>query len=147
MRALVDEAGVEEIAAHHAEQAVTEFLVVHEQLLGRVVEQLPDRAVDRFEPGHELVVRAERHVHRRQAGLFIRVQVVRRVEQRHDVREAVHGKPDQLFLASYLAVVAREATGPLTRAEPVHDHPREITGLQSLRPASAQSCCAHAAIP
>ena len=100
---------VEQVAAHHAEQAVAELLVVHEELLLRVVEQLDDRAVDGLEPGHELVVRAERNVHRREPGFVVRVEVVRRVEQRHDVREAVHRQPDQLFLAPHLAVIARES--------------------------------------
>ena len=72
---------------------------------------------------------------------------MRRVEQRHDVREAVHREPDQLFLAPHLAVVAREAARPLAGAEPVHDHPREVARLEPLRPPTAKSAGAHAAIP
>jgi hypothetical protein len=41
------------------------------------------------------------------------MEVVRRVEQRQDVREAVADEPDQLLLAPDLAVVAREATRAL----------------------------------
>src|SRR5262249_37190936 len=111
-------------------------------------EELADRGVDHFEPRDELVVRAERHVHRREAGLLVRVQVVRRVEQRDDVREPVHREPDQLLLPAHLAVVPREPARALPRAEPVHDHPREVAGLETLSPASPQTRGGrHAAIP
>ena len=58
----------------------------------------------------------------------------------------LHRQPDQLFLAPHLAVVAGEAAGPLARAEAVLDHPREVAGLQPLRPAPAQpagASCRH----
>ena len=92
-------------------------------------------------------MRAERHVHVREAGFVVRVQVVRRVEQRHDVREAVHDEPDQLFLAPHLAVIAGEAARALAGAEAILDHPREIARLEALGPPAAESAGAHAAIP
>ena len=72
-----------------------------------------------------LVVATERHVRVRDARFVVRVQVVRRVEQREDVGEAVADEPDQLFLAPDLAVVAGEAAGPLRRREAVLDDPAE----------------------
>ena len=48
-------------------------------------------------------------------------------------------EPDQLFLAPHLAVVARESTRPLARAEPVLDDPREVARLEALRPPPPQT--------
>ena len=97
-------------------------------------------------PRRELVVRTERHVHVRDAGFVVGVQVVRRVEQRDDVGEAVDVEPDQLFLAPHLAVVAREAAGPFARAETVLDHPREVARLQALGPPSSKPAGTHATV-
>ncbi len=60
------------------------------------------------------------------------------------MRELVDLEPDQLFLASHLAVVARESARPLPRTEAILDHPREVPRLQPLRPPSPQPRGAHA---
>src|SRR6185503_9410086 len=109
-----------------------------------VVEPLLERRERERERLRPVVVAAERDVLVREPGLFVRVQVVRRLEQRQHVREAVADEPDELFLAAHLAVAAREATGPLGRGETLGDDPAEPTGLEALRPATAQ---AHAAAP
>src|SRR3954470_16792357 len=63
------------------------------------------------------------------------------------MRESVHVQPDQLFLATDLAVIPSEPAGTLARAEAVFDHPREVARLQPLRPTPAQSAGGHAATP
>ena len=110
----------------------------------RVVEPSRDASVDRR--GRlcgQLVVPAERHVLVRDPRFLVRVEVVRRVEQREDAREPVPVEPDQLLLATHLAVVAREAAGPLGRREPVADDPAEHRGAPDPAPsvrAAASSC-------
>ena len=94
----------------------------------------PIVVVHRAQPHRQLVVRTERHVRVGDAGFLVRVQVVRPVEHRDDVREPVDVEPDQLFLAPHLAVVAREPARPFTRAEPILDHPREVPRLQAPAP-------------
>ena len=80
----------------------------------------------------------ERHVLVRDPGLAVRVEVVRRVEERHDPGEAVLGEPDQLLLPPDLAVVAGEPTRPLRGGEPVLDDPAEQPRLEALGPAAPQ---------
>ena len=136
VRPLGDEAGVEEVAREHAEQPVAELLVVDQHPLVGIAQPARRARVEHGQPLGPFVVPADRDVRVRDAGLLVRVQVVRRVEQREHVREAVADEPDQLLLAPHLAVVAREPARALGGGEPVLDDPAERARLEPLRPAS-----------
>src|SRR5260370_15200082 len=72
------------------------------------------------------------------------MQVVRRVQERQDVREAVPGEPQQLLLTAHLAVIAGEPAGALRRRQPARDHPCEVARLEALRPATLHAALASA---
>ena len=144
VRPFLHESRVDEVPGEHAEHAVAELLVVEEDLLVGIVEPEREVLVDVAQPRGHRVVAAEREPFVHELGFLVRVQVVRRVEERDDAREPVRLEPDQLFLAAHLAVIAREPARAFGRGQAILDDPTEEPGLQALRPTAAQR---HAATP
>ena len=103
-----------------------------------VAQQLVQLAVERLQPGLELVA-VERTVARRHAQLFIVVEVVRRRDDRHDAPEPVLADPDDLLLPADAPMVLPVAAGPLADRQLVLEDPREVAGRDAERPSTTQA--------
>ena len=137
MRRIVDHAAPADVAAHDADDAIVDGLVVHDHLRAGL-EQTVELRVERLQPHAQIVDAGERSMQVRQAELVVVVQVVRRRDDADHAAEPVLAQPDDLLLATDATMVVAVPAGTLADRQLVFHEPREVARRDAERPLPAQ---------